>query len=136
MTPQRRAVLDVLTRSTDHPTAGQVFERVKRELPDVGAATVYRTLAAFVENGSAAELHAGDGRAVRYDRTVARHDHLICTDCGAVTDVEVDVTPSGSGLLERVATTHDFSAESYAITVVGRCARCRPKINQSQLTEE
>src|SRR3569832_1894692 len=82
LTPQRRAVLDVLQAATDHPTAAEVFARVKIASPGIGPATVYRSLALLVANGLALELSLVDGSATRYDGIVSRHDHLVCTSGG------------------------------------------------------
>ena len=60
LTPQRQAVLDVLRTSPDHPTAQDVFDRVRRTAPGIGAATVYRALNLLVEQGYALELALGD----------------------------------------------------------------------------
>ena len=57
ITPQRRAVLEVLHAAHDHPTAADVFERVRRVHPGIGAATVYRTLGLLVDSGEALELN-------------------------------------------------------------------------------
>src|ERR1019366_9840959 len=72
LTPQRRAVVDVVAEAEDHPTAGQVLERVRERVEGVGAATVYRTLALLLESGQVAELRLGEGQALRYYHSVHR----------------------------------------------------------------
>ena len=122
LTPQRRAVLDVVTASHDHPTAADVLTRVREVVPEVGAATVYRTLSLLVEAGQVAELRLGHGSPTRYDRTVAHHGHLLCEACGSVVDVYVPVSPE---LLEDTASPHGFQVSTYDLRVLGRCAGCR-----------
>lgn len=120
LTPQRRAVLDVLS-SSDHPTAAEVLERVQQQVPGVGAATVYRTLALLVEAGQAAMLRVHEEDAARYDRTVQRHDHLVCTVCGRVTDAQV---PLDENQLKQLAGQSSFVMTGYEVHVHGRCAQC------------
>ncbi|HSY15923.1 MAG TPA: transcriptional repressor [Jatrophihabitantaceae bacterium] len=120
VTPQRRAVLDVLS-SSDHPTAAEVLERVQHQLPGVGAATVYRTLALLVEAGQAAMLRVHEGDAARYDRTVERHDHLVCTECRRVTDAQVSLD---AHQLDQLAGQSSFVMTGYEVHIYGRCAKC------------
>ena len=122
LTPQRRAVLDVVAAAPDHPTAAEVLERVRDVVPEVGAATVYRTLSLLVETGQVAELRLGHGSPTRYDRTVEHHGHLLCERCGGVVDVHVPLSPA---LLEDTAGPHGFQVSTYDLRVLGRCADCR-----------
>ncbi|MGH3744861.1 MAG: Fur family transcriptional regulator [Mycobacteriales bacterium] len=119
-TPQRRAVLDVIGRATDHPTAAEVLERVNVVLPGVGAATVYRTLGRLVESGQVAELRLGSG-ATRYDRNVGHHEHLVCDRCGRVEDVVLDLDPH---LLLPLSARPDFAVTGYDLRVHGVCHDC------------
>ena len=121
-TPQRRAVLDVLRASDDHPTAADVYQRVRRAAPGIGAATVYRTLALLVATGQARELSLGDEHTSRYDANTARHDHLVCDRCHRAVDVDV---PVPDGLLPRLADRTGFSITSYDLQFHGLCPACR-----------
>jgi Fe2+ or Zn2+ uptake regulation protein len=121
LTPQRRAVLDVIAQSDDHPTAGQVLDRVRERVEGVGAATVYRTLALLVESGQVAELRLGEGQALRYDQNVHRHDHLVCTGCGQVQDTHVQLDADA---LAELTEKMSFTVAGYDVQLHGRCARC------------
>lgn len=132
LTPQRRAVLDVLSESEDHPTAAQVLDRVRDRVVGVGSATVYRTLALLVESGRIAELRLGEGQALRYDRTVNRHDHLVCVECGQVQDVHIRL--DGNALAELTTTT-SFTVTGYDVQLQGRCARCAAGTNSKETAE-
>jgi Fe2+ or Zn2+ uptake regulation protein len=121
-TPQRRAVLDVVGSSDDHPTAADVLERVCRILPGVGAATVYRTLGMLVESGQILELRVGQS-ATRYDRNIGHHDHLVCDGCGTVVDVQLPLDRRKS--LDRLEACHDFRVTGYDLRIHGECADCR-----------
>lgn len=122
LTPRRRAVLDVLAAATDHPTAHEVFERVRRRSPGIGFATVYRTLALLVASGHALELDLGDSSA-RYDANTAPHDHLVCDGCGRALDLD-PVLPGG--LVEQVTRRTGYQVAGYTLRFHGRCPDCRP----------
>ena len=124
LTPQRRAVLDVVAQSDDHPTAGQVLDRVRQRVEGVGAATVYRTLALLAGSGQVAELRLGEGQALRYDHSVHRHDHLVCTGCGEVQDADVRLE---AGALAELAEKTSYTVDGYDIQLHGRCAQCAAK---------
>jgi Fur family transcriptional regulator, peroxide stress response regulator len=121
MTPQRQAVLDVLHRSHDHPTAAEVYDRVRAGAPGIGAATVYRTLALLVESGQALELSLADGARARYDGNVARHDHVVCTQCGRAVDVS---SPLPAGAVPALARRTGFAISNYHLQFHGRCPDC------------
>src|SRR2546429_7591080 len=91
------AVLDVLRASQHHPTALDVYESVRRTRPRIGLATVYRILRQLTEQGLIKELEYGSGWS-RYDARTYRHDHAICTQCGALPDIPQDIRVSNNAL--------------------------------------
>ncbi|MFN0119186.1 MAG: transcriptional repressor, partial [Blastocatellia bacterium] len=86
-TRQRAAVYEFLVESRRHPTAEDVFMAVRRALPKISLATVYKNLEALVACGQAAKLSGGEGPA-RYEARRDEHHHARCLSCGLVTDVE------------------------------------------------
>lgn len=86
MTDQRRAVYDTLMGQRDHPTAVEVFMRVKGRMPSISLATVYNCLETLVECGFVRHVHH-DREPSRYCPNLEEHAHLFCESCGAVTDV-------------------------------------------------
>jgi Fur family ferric uptake transcriptional regulator/Fur family peroxide stress response transcriptional regulator len=129
LTPQRRAVLEVLEAATDHPTAAEVFERVRVASPGIGPATVYRSLALLVENGLALELSLGEGSAARYDGNVGRHDHLVCSSCGAASDIQ---TPLPAHLIEQLAGSSGYAISHYDLQFHGLCPDCQSATTHPQ----
>ncbi|HTR71503.1 MAG TPA: transcriptional repressor [Mycobacteriales bacterium] len=119
-TPQRRAILQVLQDSADHPTAAEVHERVGHLLPGVGAATVYRSLAMLVDAGQIHELRLGS--AIRYDRNSDHHDHLVCDACGRLVDVHAAV--DGATLRTAARGHRGFTIHGYDLRIHGVCADC------------
>jgi Fur family transcriptional regulator, ferric uptake regulator len=90
LTRQRQAVLHVVRRSQAHPDAASVFEEVRRELPNISLATVYRSLEALAIEGHIAKIEAAGGPA-RFDGRTHDHPHFVCTHCGAVMDIDVEL---------------------------------------------
>ncbi len=121
LTPQRRAVLDVLRASHDHPTAQDVLDRVRRTSPGIGAATVYRALNMLVRNGQALELGLGDA-AARYDANTTRHDHVVCVRCGAAADVDA---PLPARVAREVAEVSGFAVTGHDLRFTGLCPTCQ-----------
>ena len=121
VTPQRRAVAEVLTGDHVHLTADEVHARARDRLPEVSLATVYNTLGELVDMGEILELRIGDGPA-RYDPNVhARHHHLICTGCGAL----LDIHPAGVEQLKLPRSQkHGYVIDDIDVTFRGRCPRC------------
>lgn len=123
-TPQREHVYAVLLRKRDHPTAEEVFIRVKRELPDISMATVYNCLDALVQCGLLRQLALERG-AARFCPNMQEHCHFCCDACQGVFDV--DLPPQVGGSLPK-----GFQAQRYDVTIHGLCAACAKKQSLSQ----
>jgi Fur family ferric uptake transcriptional regulator/Fur family peroxide stress response transcriptional regulator len=121
LTPQRRAVLEALRESADHPTAIEVYERVRARASGIGAATVYRALALLVATGQARELNFDNG-AARYDATTERHDHLVCLGCGSATDIH---SPIPAAALADIAADSGYALAGYDVQFRGFCPDCQ-----------
>ncbi len=98
-TRQRQAVYAYLHSVDTHPTAEQVYCAVRRELPNISLATVYKALDALVDAGLAARLVSDDGIA-HYDGRSDAHYHLRCLETGEVRDLPLPYDPT---LIERLA---------------------------------
>jgi Fur family ferric uptake transcriptional regulator/Fur family peroxide stress response transcriptional regulator len=120
-TAQRRAVLEVLRRSFDHPTAAEIHARVLGVLPGVGAATVYRTLRLLVDGAAVQELRLRDETVIRYDANTHLHDHVVCEICGVVVDVHAQVPDT---VTTAVARHTGFDITGYDLRFRGRCPSC------------
>lgn len=121
LTRQRDAVLQVIRSREDHPTANEIFQAAREQLPTISYATVYNSLRFLKEAGLVHEIKFGDG-ASRYDRETERHDHAICTDCGKLVDFDL---PEAADLLRSAARKSKFRAVSVQLTLRGVCPDCR-----------
>ncbi|MFV1987910.1 MAG: Fur family transcriptional regulator [Gemmatimonadota bacterium] len=119
-TVQRAAVYEVLSGTSMHPTADDVFTSVRGDVPDISLATVYKALEAFVSCGVARKLSLGAGPA-RYDSRTDDHEHIRCLSCGQVQDIE-GVGPAGwmEGLAERTR----YDVVGYRLELEGYCPDC------------
>ena len=123
LTPQRSVVLQVIRESENHLTASEIFEAARRRRPTISYATVYNSLRYLKEAGLVQEISFGNG-ASRYDRLMERHDHAICTSCGKLVDIDLEVTDD---LMKAAARRSRFKPESLHLTLRGLCPDCSSK---------
>ena len=123
LTRQREVVLKVIREADEHLTANEVFAMAKANLPSISFATVYNSLRYLKEAGHIAEIQFGNG-ASRFDRMTARHDHAICTSCGKLVDIEMEIPAE---LIKRAAKFSKFKPESLEFTLRGKCPECAKK---------
>lgn len=122
LTPQRREVYDVLLADRDHPTATEVFSRVKNRMPSISLATVYNCLETLVSCGLARQINIERG-ASRYCPNLEEHGHFICTVCGRMEDIPL----SSSKHLKRLWNLPDGITVTHSdINLHGLCASCSP----------
>ncbi len=120
LTRQREVVLRVIRDAHEHLTASEVFSASKEMLPTISFATVYNSLRFLKDAGHIAEISFGSG-ASRFDRITHRHDHAICTGCGKLVDIEMEVP---SDIIKRAAKQSKFKPESLEFTLRGKCPEC------------
>jgi Fur family transcriptional regulator, peroxide stress response regulator len=120
-----QAVLDTVLATRTHPTAAEVYDVVKQNRPNIGLASVYRILHHLVEQGYIHELRHSDD-SCRYDGHITRHDHAICTECGSLIDVpiEIQLTPE---ILQEAAQSAGIELRSHELRLYGICPACRAK---------
>jgi Fe2+ or Zn2+ uptake regulation protein len=123
LTKQREVVLQVIRDADEHLTASEVFAAARDLLPSISFATVYNSLRFLTEAGHIAEIQFGNG-ASRFDRMTSRHDHAICTRCGKLVDIEMDLP---ADLLKDAAKFSKFKPESIEFTLRGLCPDCAGK---------
>lgn len=120
LTKQREVVLRTIREADTHMTANEVFLAAKTMLPTISFATVYNSLRFLKDAGHITEIQFGNG-ASRFDRMTHRHDHAICTACGKLVDIEMEVPGE---ILKIAAKKSKFKPESLEFTLRGRCPDC------------
>ena len=121
MTPQRRIILQAVRKRSDHPTASQVYDLVRRTAPRVSLGTVYRNLELLSASGLIQKVE-GLGTQKRFDCRLERHHHIRCTQCGRVDDVSVEL---GNVVENTLQNSTEFSITGYQVDLAGICPCCK-----------
>ncbi len=130
MTPQRREVYEVLMEHKDHPTATEVFMRVKERMPAISLATVYNCLDTL--SGAGFIIHVNvDREPSRYCGNLSPHGHFHCEKCGTVLDVQLK---AGAEVSKAVKLPRGAVVERIEVAVRGYCPECvsKQKIESSR----
>lgn len=120
LTRQRREVYEALMEQRDHPTAVEVFMRVKTRMPSISLATVYNCLDTLTQCGLVRQVNV-DRAPSRFCPNLEQHAHFFCERCGGVTDVDLPHPEEISRvwkLPERCVVTH------HDVTLRGICPAC------------
>ncbi|MEB8131826.1 ferric iron uptake transcriptional regulator [Mammaliicoccus sciuri] len=125
LTPQREATVRVLLENeSDHLSAEDVYLKVKDKAPEIGLATVYRTLELLAELKVVDKINFGDGVArfdLRKEGAKHFHHHMVCMECGAVDEIEEDLLED---VERRVEKEFNFKILDHRLTFHGICHRC------------
>lgn len=126
LTPQRRATLDVILKNEGkHMSTEEVYLEVKKQCPEIGLATVYRTMLLLEEMQILQKHNFDDGRN-RYELNHPdedhNHHHLICKGCGRVMEVEEDLLESLESNIER---KYQFKVVDHKVRFIGYCSDCK-----------
>ena len=130
-TEQRAAVFGFLSSTDTHPTADEVFSAVRRQVPTISLATVYKSLETLVGCGLAVKLTYADHSA-RYDGRTDHHHHARCLGCDRVMDLKGDVSRTEIESL-RGSVGH-FTVTGYRLELSGYCADCVPPGSSAPVT--
>jgi Fur family ferric uptake transcriptional regulator len=128
LTTQRRAVLDVLNEHRgEHLSTEEIYEKVKGKYPEIGLATVYRTVQLFEDMKIIDRLNFDDGCS-RYELSSQgddhHHHHLICDGCGKVLEVEEDLLDD---LEKQIEQSYKFHITDHKVKFYGLCDECQQK---------
>jgi Fur family ferric uptake transcriptional regulator len=122
LTPQRRAVIRIVTSTNDHLTPTDIHEKLAELYPGTGLVTVYRTLEILSELGLICEVHAGGSCRSYTMGSQQHHHHLICSGCGTVvnfTGYHLDK------LEENLSKESGFRIDGHLLEFVGLCRNCQ-----------
>ena len=125
LTPQRIAILEAIeTNKGKHLNTEEIYDLVRQRNPEMGLATVYRTLQLLEELEVVSSLNLEDGcvRYELYDNDHHNHHHLICSNCGAVIEVEGDLLDK---LETKIEKDYDFKILDHKLKFYGICSKCK-----------
>ena len=124
-THQRQVIYRALLDAVDHPSPEMLYERVKRDIPSISLATVYRNIKTFLDNGLIGEvslLHQDSLRgSLRLEANNTPHHHLVCRSCRKMFDLSADQV-EGIRLRDRLPA--GFQLERFVVEAHGLCANC------------
>lgn len=126
LTTQRRIILDVILENQGkHLSPEEIYEKVRGKFPEIGLATVYRTLQLFEELNIIYKLNFNDGCS-RYELNTSsgdhQHHHLICLSCGKVIEVQLDLLET---LEEEIEKSGEFKIVDHNLKFFGYCKDCK-----------
>lgn len=117
---QRELILKILDSNRTHPSADMIYDLIKKELPNISLATVYRNLNMLSDDGIISRLEGVDG-IFRFDADIKEHYHYICNKCGQIFDIPINLLPEPKPILsEKLGIDIDIAN----ITFRGTCKNC------------
>ena len=121
ITPQRMAIVAVLTKSEGHPSVEDIYDQIKTDFPTMSLATVYRNIVLIKSLGEVLELGFPDG-SNRYDgNKPTPHPHVICVKCKKIVDPDLD---SFDDMKKEVASATSFTILNHRLDFFGICSNC------------
>jgi Fur family transcriptional regulator, peroxide stress response regulator len=122
VTHQRQVLYEVMQSMDGHPSPEEIYAKVRRKIPAISLATVYKNIHLFVESGVLREvsLHHGSRRVEMNEH---EHHHLVCSRCKAITDIDAEkLSLSFPGARKLPG---GFLVERYSVDVIGLCSKCQ-----------
>lgn len=126
ITPQRKAILEFLASSNEHPTAETIYKAIEDNFPGMSVATVYNNLKLFTKIGLIREMNYGDASS-RFDFFTELHYHAICRNCGQITDFYY---PGLEDVEMAAGKLTGYNIDSHRLEVYGLCPKCQTKIEK------
>lgn len=122
---QRNLILCVIRSTHCHPTADWIFERARKEMPNISLGTVYRNLNLLRDEGKIQELRFGNSVS-RYDGDLRSHYHVRCVECGEVIDVPHIVPLVSSQKIEELT---GYRIHKHLLEFTGLCPDCLKRLD-------
>lgn len=122
---QRELIINSLKKRKDHPTAEELFLDLKKNMPEIGIATVYRNLQSLYQSGEIIKIKTKDG-VDRYDGNIKPHIHFECLKCGKVSDISLEDEQMNKldNDMKKLANEIGASKEKFSIIIIGVCKNC------------
>ncbi len=119
ITPQRLGIFKILEGNHNHPSAEDIFTKIKKTYPTTSFTTVYKTLDVLEKMGEVLKITI-DNKRMHYDPNTFTHHHIICLDCGKISDIYEDsISPT---LPDKIQ--NEFVLSRYHVSFYGTCKDC------------
>ncbi len=130
LTAQREAIVRQFASDVSHPTAQELYDRLRQEFPQMSFATVYNTLDALAAAGLSGTLRLG--QAARFDPNTEPHHHAVCESCGEIGDVPApSLAPSPAAVKQLGRAAPGFRVRAVERIYRGLCAACADNDNDA-----
>lgn len=125
LTPQRYEIVKILSESKNHPTAADIYNKVKMVYPMVSLNTIYKNLTMLASMREVKEIKTLQN-AVHFDGDISSHGHVICENCGKITDIGINAYDFNGFLKSDInnAFNEDYHIRGYSIEFYGLCRDC------------
>ena len=126
ITPQRRAIVEILLKHDhSHLSSEEIYDLVRVDCPEIGLATVYRTMQLLDEIGLISKLNLDDG-CIRYEISLHKedchnHHHLICKNCGKIMEAKEDLLEN---IEKEIQSLYKFKILDHDVKFYGLCDEC------------
>ena len=131
-THQRQIIYEMAAAPPGHASPETIYSRVRRKIPGISLATVYKNLRTFIDKGLLGQvsLHSG---SLRVESNPAPHHHLVCMRCKSIVDLkEEELEP----ICFRHRLPHGFRAQRVAVDILGTCKACSTRARGSRKKSE
>jgi len=129
---QRDRILQLLQQTETHPTADWLYQKLKKEFPNLSFGTIYRNLNILIEQNLVQRIPFGSTYD-RYEARMSPHYHLICESCGLVQDFNL---PQYKDINIQAQKMSDFEILRHRIDFFGICEKCRRRKSQFKYNKE
>jgi Fe2+ or Zn2+ uptake regulation protein len=131
-TQQRKIILEELKKTRSHPTADEVFQKVRSRLPKISLGTVYRNLELLSDEGIIKKIELA-GTQRRYDGNTNKHYHIRCIYCNRVDDIKIKYL---ANMEKEFFATTDYKILGHRLEFIGVCPQCKEKVNSKKMQQK
>ena len=121
LTPQRRLIIEILSKDRSHPTVEDIYKQVVEAMPEVSRTTVYNTIREMSSLGEIVEVQDLSDGGIRYDTCAESHHHFFCISCRTLRDVELRM-PHAAEFSDDLEGCEIIREQ---MTIYGICPSCR-----------
>ncbi|NOR57963.1 MAG: transcriptional repressor [Sulfurimonas sp.] len=119
VTPQRLAISNAL-HSCGHINIDTLYEMMLKKFNSISLATIYKNINLMLENSYIQEVKIPQSKSV-YELTKSYHSHLVCTECGEVEDIKLNMNP----IISEVSSSSNFEISKTDVVLSGICKKCQ-----------
>lgn len=120
ITETRKAVIDFIIQSHDHPSADMIYQALLPAFPNMSLATVYNNLKVLIDEGFVSELKVRNDTTTYYDFMGHQHLNVICEKCGRIADMDLDLPD----VQQEAADQTGYQITKSQMVVYGICPDC------------